>query len=260
MAGIFLSLNTTMQILCIGDGFGKGHVWPMWPQLLSQILEGVEVDNYSEVGAGNEFICNCILDACEKKKYDIVLVQWAKSKRLDIINNKQNNISKYIFDDKTYNTKYSNIRVNDRLWWLSSNSKIEYTRHYHKNYISEEQHKLRSINYIKLIELYLKQKQIPNFLFFSSYTLDFLNLSESHMLDRSLWCFYKETTGMEQYGKHRFPEYITNEVQPHPTIHLHYIKEILLPKLNITVDENKFQRLSDQIKKNYSSIITDNIE
>ena len=65
---------------------------------------------------------------------------------------------------------------------------------------------------------------------------------------------------MEQYGKHRFPEYITNEVQPHPTIHLHYIKEILLPKLNITVDENKFQRLSDQIKKNYSSIITDNIE
>ena len=80
------------KILCIGDGFGKGHIWPMWPQLLAELVNGVEIDNYSEVGAGNEFISNRVIDACEKKKYDIVLVQWATSKRLDIINNQDNDI------------------------------------------------------------------------------------------------------------------------------------------------------------------------
>ena len=44
------------KILCVGDGFGKGHVWPMWPQLLPEIVNDTEVVNLSEVGAGNEYI------------------------------------------------------------------------------------------------------------------------------------------------------------------------------------------------------------
>ena len=49
-----------MKILCAGDGFGKGHLWPMWPQLLKEVIDDCEVDNVSEVGAGNEYII-CLL-------------------------------------------------------------------------------------------------------------------------------------------------------------------------------------------------------
>ena len=81
------------KILCVGDGFGKGHIWPMWPQLLPKIVDNVEIDNLCEVGAGNEYISNCVIDACERKKYDLVLVQWALSNRLDIVKNNENNIA-----------------------------------------------------------------------------------------------------------------------------------------------------------------------
>ena len=239
------------KILCIGDGFGKGHIWPMWPQLLAELVNDVEIDNYSEVGAGNEFISNRVIDACEKKNYDIVLVQWARSMRLDVINNQQNNISKHILKDKIYNKKYSNVRINDRVWWLSSNSQTEYIQNYHKNYISVEQQKLRSINQIKLIELYLKQQKISNFLFFSSYKPDFIDMPESNVLDWSTWCMDEHSNGMEEYGKSFFSQYATKEVQPHPIIHLNYIKEIILPKLNIAIDNKKFQSLLSSLEKIY---------
>ncbi len=101
------------KILCVGDGFGKGHIWPMWPQLLPKIVDNVEIDNLCEVGAGNEYISNCVIDACERKKYDLVLVQWALSNRLDIVKNNENNIAKMILQDQTYNTKYSNVKYFD---------------------------------------------------------------------------------------------------------------------------------------------------
>jgi hypothetical protein len=232
------------KILCIADGFGKGHIWPMWPQFLQQLCDNVSVDNLSQIGAGNEFICNSVIDSCEKKYYDLVLVQWARSCRLDIINNQQNNISKYILNDKIYNTKYSNIRINNRLWWLSSNSQTEYIQTYHKDYISEEQHKLRTINYIKFLELYLKSKKI-NFLFFNSYSLDFTELSESNLLDWNYWCLNAKQQGMQEYGRTNFLEFISNEPQPHPITHLYYLKDMILPKTNLTISKERF----DETKK-----------
>ena len=118
-----------MKILCAGDGFGKGHIWKMWPQLLENICE---VDNVCQVGAGNEYIMNATIDACTKNDYDFVIVQWAESKRLDIINKNQNNLAKLILNDNVYRTKFSNINLSNRLWWLSSASQTEVIKNYHK--------------------------------------------------------------------------------------------------------------------------------
>jgi hypothetical protein len=243
------------KILCVGDGFGKGHIWPMWPQLLEKILDNVQITNFSSVGAGNEFICNSVLSACKKNKFDMVLVQWAISKRLDIINNKENNISSIILYDKIYNKKYSNIKIDDRSWWLSSDSQLEYVKKYHQNYISIEQHKLRSINYIKLTELYLKQIQMKNFLFFSSNKLDFLNLPESECLDWTVWNEHLGKNSMAEYAEKHCSQYQTQEVQPHPMVHLKYLKEILLPKLHMKVKNKKIEDITKQIEVNYKSVI-----
>jgi hypothetical protein len=89
-----------MKILCAGDGFGKGHIWKMWPQLLEEVLDNCKVDNVSQVGAGNEYIMNATIDACTKNKYDFVIVQWAQSDRLDIINSIILSIS-YLLHDIT---------------------------------------------------------------------------------------------------------------------------------------------------------------
>lgn len=239
------------KILCVGDGFGKGHIWPMWPQLLSALLDNYQIVNYSEVGAGNEFIANRILSACSSEKYDIVLVQWALSTRLDIINNNENKISPVILQDKVYNKSYSNIKLDNRHWWLSSNSQTDYVKKYHNQYISREQHKLRSINQIKLVELMLKEIKINKFLFFSSYKLDFLKLKEANIIDWTVWNDMHGHNSMQEYGDSVLPQYKTTEVQPHPLVHLNYIKEIILPKLNIIIDEKKVKNLSQELEKNY---------
>lgn len=239
------------KILCVGDGFGKGHIWPMWPQLLSVLLDNYQIVNYSEVGAGNEFIANRVLSACKSERYDIVLVQWAISKRLDIINSNENNISPIILKDKVYNKKYSNIELDNRHWWLSSNSQLDYIKKYHNEYISTEQHKLRSINQIKLVELILKEMKINKFLFFSSYKLDFLELKESNIIDWTVWNDVNGRNSMQEYGDAVLPQYTTKEVQPHPLVHLNYIKEIILPKLNIIIDEKKVKNLSQELGKDY---------
>jgi hypothetical protein len=223
------------KILCVGDGFGKGHIWPMWPQLLPKIVDNVEIDNLCEVGAGNEYISNCVIDACERKKYDLVLVQWALSNRLDIVKNNENNIAKMILQDQTYNTKYSNVKLNDRAWWLSSGSQLEQIQNYHEKLMSKEQHKIRSINYIKFVDLYLTTKQTP-FAFFSSYNLDFVDLSESQSINWSKWC--NRNVGMEEYGQTHLSKYQTDDVQPHTMIHLHYLENVLCPFVQLQINQS----------------------
>jgi len=139
------------KILCVGDGFGKGHVWPMWPQILEK---SYEVDNRCQVGAGNEYIMNATIDACGQKSYDHVIVQWAESRRMDLINQDQDQLSKKIFADAVHRTKFMNVNLADRLWWLSSSSKVGYVNDYHNKYISKDQHCLRSIHQIKYVELF----------------------------------------------------------------------------------------------------------
>jgi len=239
---IFLALNIGMQkILCVGDGFGKGHVWPMWPQLLPEIVNDTEIVNLSEVGAGNEYISQCVIDSCERENYDLVIVQWAKSNRLDLINNEQKDLSKKILQDNTYNTKYSNVKLNDRLWWLSSASEIDMVKQYHENYISKEQHKLRTVNFINHIDLYLSQKQIKS-CFFSSYNLDFLDITESQTIDWSKWLQNGEI-GMYEYGVKHLPEYKSTEVQPHTLVHLDYLEKVLCPFAGLKIDNKKLAEL-----------------
>ena len=229
-----------IKILCVGDGFGKGHVHPMWPQILTKVVHNTQIDNLCEVGAGNEFIANAVIDACEHAEYDYVFVQWALSQRLDLINQNQNGITKAIVKDPTYNNKYSNVLLKKRSWWLSSASKIDLIKDYHKNYITNEQHCLRSIFYIKMIDMYLKEKKITN-LFFSSYNLDFLDLSESKLIDWSNW--HNEKIGMHEYGKKYLPKYTSKEIQPHTMVHIDYVQNVLCPSVGLEPDSLKLKEM-----------------
>jgi len=220
-----------MKILCAGDGFGKGHIWKMWPQILENICE---VDNVCQVGAGNEYIMNATIDACTKNDYDFVIVQWAESKRLDIINKNQNNLAKLILNDNVYKTKFSNINLSNKLWWLSSASQTEFIKNYHEMYITKEQHYLRSIHQIKYIELFLKSKNIK-FMFISTPNLDFMHLDEHKILDFKVWAFHKKYKGMEDYAK-KYPEYKVNKdpatyKQPQTKIHKQFVKDVICPRL-----------------------------
>ena len=226
-----------MKILCAGDGFGKGHIWKMWPQILENICE---VDNVCQVGAGNEYIMNATIDACTKNNYDYVIVQWAQSNRLDIINKDQNGLAQKILKDEVHRTKFMNISLAKRPWWLSSSSKIDFVNNYHNDYITQDQHCLRTIHQIKYVELFLKNKN-TKFMFISTPNLDFTHLEEYKILDFEVWAFHEKYKGMNDYAK-RYPEYKADEEpanykQPQTKIHLQFVKDVICPRLGISINE-----------------------
>jgi len=230
-----------MKILCAGDGFGKGHIWKMWPQLLEEVLDNCKVDNVSQVGAGNEYIMNATIDACTKNKYDFVIVQWAQSDRLDIINKNQGGLVQKILDDNVHRTKFMNINLAKRLWWLSSSSKIDFVNNYHDNYITQNQHCLRTIHQIKYVELFLKSKNIE-FVFISTPSLDFMHLDEHKILDFNVWAFHEKYKGMEDYAK-KYPEYKAYKdpakyKQPQTKIHKQFVKDVICSKIPKDNEEN----------------------
>jgi hypothetical protein len=81
------------MIYTFGDGFAAGHIWPEWPQLI-ELITATKVDNFGHIGAGNEYIFNCVVKtAANANKNDLFFIQWANPLRFD----KLINLMKYNF-------------------------------------------------------------------------------------------------------------------------------------------------------------------
>lgn len=211
-----------MRIYTFGDGFASGHIWPEWPQLLDAITDSVE--NYGHVGSGNEFIFNCAVKAALKaNSNDIFLVQWAKSDRFDKIIE-----DSYSESVKQADSVYSDIdkTVFDQTWWSSSASDQEIIKDYHR-LVGPIQSQNRSKLFAIALSYTLKFLGIKH-LYFSTYPIDFLD-EDTELLP---WI---DTDGMESYSQ-KFSNR-GNEVQPTPIVHLNYLKENILPRLNIELDQ-----------------------
>lgn len=211
-----------MKIHTFGDGFASGHIWPEWPQLLDAITDSVE--NYGHIGAGNEFIFNCAVKAAIKANSDdIFLVQWAPSVRFDKL--LEDSYSESI---KQQDPVYKDIdnTVFDQTWWSSSASEQEVIKNYHR-LVGPAQAQNRSKLFAISLSHTLKSLGIKH-LYFSTYAVDFLD-KDTELLP------WVDTDGMESYSQ-KFSNR-GNEVQPKPIVHLTYLREKILPKLDITLNQ-----------------------
>jgi len=211
-----------MKIYTFGDGFAAGHIWPEWPQLLDAITGSVE--NYGHTGAGNEFIFNCAVKASLRASPDdIFLVQWAESSRFDKII--EDSFSEYV---KQADNVYRDIdkTVFDQTWWCASASKQAIIKNYYRM-IGPIQSQNRSKLFAITLSHTLKSLGIKH-LYFSTYSVDFLD-NDTELLP---WI---DTDGMESYSQ-KFSNR-GDEVQPTPIVHLNYLKENILPRLNIELDQ-----------------------
>lgn len=210
-------MSTNNEIICLGDGFAHGHIWPEWPQILSALLPDIKITTITGVGAGNEFLINGLL---QKELRDrCVIFQWAPAQRFD----------KMIQDDQWQEIGLQdpiyNFNFYERLgksWWLSSSSTDPQIRRYHDFYVQKEQADQRLADQKKLVEGYLK------------------------------WygCEYVDTSTREQdiYSRQpRFQHIRGNQVQPSPLVHLHFLRDVILPKTNIVIDHERKDRLERAI-------------
>lgn len=216
-------MNSSNTIYTFGDGFAHGHVWPEWPQILSALLPDHQVVNCSGIGAGNEFIfsnlVNKLID-CPDATY---VVQWAGENRFDKLI-QDTSWDSIVQQDPVYSKNFQS--TDGHTWWLSSASQLPQIQKYHSEYVQVEQAQLRTFNYIWTASQLLKHTQ--NYMF-SSYGFSFLTDPQQVLCQLRL-----DMTSFLQAPE--FAKFLTKEVQPHPIVHLEWIRQMLLPTLQINVD------------------------
>lgn len=207
------------RILCLGDGYAHGHIWPEWPQILQALLSGRQVEIISGIGAGNEFLINGLLAKDPNK--DIVIFQWAQPDRFDkILQDERWNLLAQ--SDKIY---YENFyQHGNHIWWLSSASQLEEIKNYHEFYVQSSQRQQRLSDQKQLVEGFLIGVQ----------------------------CFYLSisTQDQQEFSQDiRFQTVRGKEVQPSPAVHLSYLEEKILPRLPITIDLQRLNQLRNSINQ-----------
>jgi hypothetical protein len=212
---------STNKIYCFGDGYAHGHIWPEWPQILQTLVPGYSTTVHTGIGAGNEYLINLLIQQGNSISNQTVIFQWAQPGRFDKLIEDEEWLTRakadpiYYFNlyDSTYGT-----------WWLSSASKDNKIQEYHNLFVQNKQENLRFCNQQILVKNYLQQHNCK-YLFIS-------------------------TNEQEQFCSHHVEQELRgDEVQPSPLLHFYYLTEIILPKLNIIVDAERYKQLKQTIKQ-----------
>jgi len=209
------------SIFCFGDGYAHGHIWPEWPQILQALLPGHTVTPQTGIGSGNEYLINLLVQLGNKIENQTVIFQWAPLGRFDKLIQDKDWLNRVKNDPVYYFNLYESIHGT---WWLSSSSKDKKIQEYHNFFVQNQQEHLRLTNQKILVESYLKLHNC-NYLFVST--------------DE------QETFCSEHFHK----QFRGNEVQPSPLLHFYYIKEVIAPGLNLTIDTTRYNTLEKLIKQ-----------
>lgn len=189
------------KILCVGDGYAHGHIWPEWPQLLQALFPNHCVDIISGIGAGPEYLVTQFVD--QLPVTGPVIFQWPEPQRLDkIIEN--NHWRQAVESDPIYH--FNTYQHQGHEWWLSSATTNEDVKKYHAHYIQPAQAQKRLVVYQRLIQEILEKSN----------------------------CQYIFTTTQEQetHSQTR-PDIRGTEIQPSPLSHFYFLTEKILPVMNL---------------------------
>ena len=221
------------KLKTFGDGFARNHYWPMWSQLLSEILQ-CQWKNFSLPGLGNEAISNLVLSEIEQSDPDtLFVIQWTGAQRLDLeINPTNYNLKQQISTDPFYYDNYITT-ANNTTYWSSSASKIDFVDRY-RNLITAEQSQRRSLHHILATTYALENSQcewkymftynapwaqhalIPSHRVTPTSLQDFLYISQYQHLD-------------------------VGEIQPVSSVHLEFLEKFIL--LDLEYDQLHLHKL-----------------
>ena len=245
-----------MKLLTLSDGYGDSIAVPdwypkywKWPEIIKLMTKGIELENFSRYGAGNEFIVN------QLKQYvdgtDTVIIQWVQPQRLDLVLAHKDPVFWHdvIASDLIYNNNILDCGGNK--FWISSSSKTDAVREYHQRYISIKQHQLRSQIYIEYAKLLLEQHGID-------YRFMLVENSEYIDVDAN-WIWHEPLKGMNDFRhKSKYCDLELGIAQPTPLVAFDFIKQYIIPSIdlqwrnNIEIDavENMLYRHYQEAVKN----------
>jgi hypothetical protein len=194
------------RLYCFGDGYATGHIWPEWPQILQALLPEIQVHVVAGVGAGDEWLVTQLVHELPNMAGSTVIFQWPMAGRFDKLIQDQE-WQQIAESDPVYFFNF--YTSHNQTWWLSSASDSQEVKNYH-NIVQSHQHSQRQQNYKILVEHTLKNLKCTT--------------------------IFTSTAEQESYSRqHRFALLRQQEIQPGPAVHFYFVKEILLPQLNVVL-------------------------
>ena len=246
-----------MNLLTLADGFGDSVAVPnwyptyyKWPKIIELMTHDLAVCDFSRYGAGNEYLVNVLKQHIASS--DAVLLQWTIPNRLDLVLDASNQAwQEVISSDPVYHDNV--VKLNNHDFWLSSSSKVTKVQDYHRTYISLSQHQLRSQLFIDYAKLLINQHQV-NYRFML--TWDSLYLEDNVANDIN-WSWHTPFKGMHDFRYHsKFSELDLGITQPIPLIHYDFIKQFIMPYLNLPWrSERELAAVETMLYKHYQESI-----
>lgn len=248
-----------MNLLTIADGFGDSQAIPgswypdyiKWPDIIKFMTKGVNVCNLSRYGAGNEYIANCLRS--NLLQHDAVIVQWAPPDRLDLVlaHNKEESMfwQEKISTDPVYNNNI--VQLEENQIWLSSASTLPEVRMYHKKFISNKQHQMRSQLLIDYATLLLANKLHG---FFLSYSAHYL---ESTDINFDSWIWHQKFQGLNEFRYHsKYADLDLGITQPIPLIHFDFVVKFVQPRFDLPWrNQREIQGVENMLYRKYKEAL-----
>ena len=229
------------KLYTAGDGFCCNHIWPMWSQLLAEILD-CEWVNLSTYGAGNEAIANLVIDQIGHEQDctdSLWLIQWTGPRRLDLRIDHVDADNQLITDISNDPVYYDNFisSADQKKYWCSSASSLTFVKNY-RELLSYEQHIDRSRNHLLSLAYVLNQKKV-NWKYLLTYDAPWLPLE---FIDKNQ-CILQS---MESFRKiSQYKNLDIGEIQPVSSIHLDFLEKFVLPLCYY--DNLKFETIKNKI-------------
>ena len=226
-----------MRLLTLADGYGDSVAVPQyypkylkWPEIIKLMTKGVELNNLSRYGAGNEFIVNQLRQHIDSS--DVVMIQWAQPNRLDLVlaHADTSYWEGVIASDPVY--KNNIVDCGDNKFWISSASKTSAIQQYHRQTITSKQHQMRSQIYVEYAKLLLNQRGID-------YRFMLVDNSEYLAVDAN-WICHEPTKGMSDFKqKSKYFNLDLGIVQPLPLVAFDFIKQYIMPNIDLQWRSNR---------------------
>jgi len=138
--------------------------------------------------------------------------------------------------------------------WYGGHPEKDKHEYYRRHFWDEEHQYYRTLEHILRTQLFLDKKKIPyTMMLFKEDVLrnDFYSESERALhgqIDWKKFLFYKEKSGLWEFGYENFKEYyIPGESHPPPIAHYHWVKDIMF-KSNILCPEDEYNKLKNYFK------------
>lgn len=243
-----------MKLLTLADGYGDIDSVPAWypkyhkwPEIIKLMTRGVDLNNCSRYGAGNEFIVNQLKQHIDSA--DMVMIQWAQPNRLDLLlaHNKPDYWNSVIASDSIYSNNIADCGSNK--FWLSSNSLTPAILDYHNQCISLAQHQSRSQIFVEYAKLLLEQRGID---------YRFMLVADSEYLDvDAKWIWHEPLKGMINFkSKSKYQHLNLNMIHPLPLVAFDFVKQFVMPSIDLQWrDTREIDAVENMLYRNYQEAV-----